>query len=458
MNIYDQARLKYRPEKIRVLFIAEAPPENVERFFYYEDVRDHDALFVNLIRALYADYRDADIKDIRREKGKLLERFRDDGYYLIDALPEPISLKLSPREREKLIKSQTDHLVDEVRKIGPENGVVLIKATVFHSIYDALIQAGLQIRNTEPVPFPSSGQQVNFQESIKNVVAHESVFLSSRGWHAIKEVAAPIIYKSKNGNKLESIGTLVIIRPGLAITAKHVITHHLIQNGINATSGAYTMPFELLTYQLSEDGEGDASWFVTNCFISQSTDVAYLKLAPGNKSAADIMNNLENAKIMVMELEPPAVGSLVYGFGYPGTTVTAGDVNVLGLNPYTTGGVVTKIDMRGEGVLSFPKFQMRAIVNGGMSGGPVFNEKGRLVGIMAGGIQDFEYSHVALLWPSMSTKVVFDRADYPVMNGKKYPIVELAKDGHIGVNGWENITITPDGDKETTTYRSGHCF
>ncbi|MDN5275144.1 MAG: hypothetical protein JWP06_1045 [Candidatus Saccharibacteria bacterium] len=452
MNKYDQARQRYLPEKIRVLFIAEAPPENMERFFYYEDVRSHDALFVNLIRALYEDYRNVDILEIRRDKQKLLKQFHGDGYYLIDALPGPISLRLSPREREKLIKVQVDNIINQVRELNPEDGTVLINATVFHSLYDKVIQAGLHIRNTEAIPFPDSGQQNNFREAIENVVAHGSIFHKSHGWDPIKEFVSPILYVS--GDNYQSMGTLVIIRPGLAVTAKHVITHHLEENGINAIAGNHTMPFQLLAYQLSEDEKSDASWFITNCFLSQSTDIAYLKLAPGNKQAADIMQCPDEVKIMAMDLEPPTVGSKVYGFGYPDTTVDKDDIITFNLNSHTTGGIVTEVDMRGSGRLSFPTFQLRAIVNGGMSGGPVFNEKGSLVGIMSDSFAGIEYSHAALLWPSMSTKVIFDRADYPELNGQQYPIVELAKDGHISVNGWKNITITTNGDEETIGYHN----
>ena len=36
----NSAREKYKPERIKLLFIAEAPPEQTERFFYYEKVKD----------------------------------------------------------------------------------------------------------------------------------------------------------------------------------------------------------------------------------------------------------------------------------------------------------------------------------------------------------------------------------------------------------------------------------
>lgn len=30
---------RYRPQRVRLLLVAHAPPNNTERYFYYEDVR-----------------------------------------------------------------------------------------------------------------------------------------------------------------------------------------------------------------------------------------------------------------------------------------------------------------------------------------------------------------------------------------------------------------------------------
>ena len=48
----NSAREKYKPERIKLLFIAEAPPEQTERFFYYEKVKDNDWLFLGIVKVL----------------------------------------------------------------------------------------------------------------------------------------------------------------------------------------------------------------------------------------------------------------------------------------------------------------------------------------------------------------------------------------------------------------------
>lgn len=39
---YIEAASKYRPTKVKVLLVAEAPPGAINRYFYFEDVKEHD--------------------------------------------------------------------------------------------------------------------------------------------------------------------------------------------------------------------------------------------------------------------------------------------------------------------------------------------------------------------------------------------------------------------------------
>jgi len=46
-NPFQLAREKYKPEKIVYLLVAETPPRlDSNRFFYFEDVRNQDSLFL----------------------------------------------------------------------------------------------------------------------------------------------------------------------------------------------------------------------------------------------------------------------------------------------------------------------------------------------------------------------------------------------------------------------------
>lgn len=47
----QKARIKFKPDRVKYLLIAEAPPESIERFFYYDNVHQHDYLFLGVAQA-----------------------------------------------------------------------------------------------------------------------------------------------------------------------------------------------------------------------------------------------------------------------------------------------------------------------------------------------------------------------------------------------------------------------
>ncbi len=87
---FESARQKYKPRIIRFLLVAEAPPKlRSKRFFYFEGVRKADSLFLETMRALYP-HEFSDTRAVRRQKCKFLKKFKNDGFYLIDASDEPM--------------------------------------------------------------------------------------------------------------------------------------------------------------------------------------------------------------------------------------------------------------------------------------------------------------------------------------------------------------------------------
>jgi hypothetical protein len=70
---FEALRQRYKPEVIRFLFIAEAPP-HIEsgRFFYLTEMQTHDALFLETMRVLYPDCSNLAARDLRQQKALLL--------------------------------------------------------------------------------------------------------------------------------------------------------------------------------------------------------------------------------------------------------------------------------------------------------------------------------------------------------------------------------------------------
>lgn len=152
------AARKYEPASVRTLIVAEAPPCDTDRFFYFEQVDRHDWLFRYVYEALY------DEKPEREDKPAHLARLKADGVFMIDLhednVSQPTMAQLAPC---------VAGLVERCRALKPRR-IVLVKSIVHDAAYEALKKAGLPVIN-ERIPFPASGQQRKFLEGFRRAVA-----------------------------------------------------------------------------------------------------------------------------------------------------------------------------------------------------------------------------------------------------------------------------------------------
>jgi hypothetical protein len=91
---YSAARNKYKPAHIRTLLIAESPPCDLDRYFYFENVPKQDSLFLEIMGVLYPELKAAYLASKRDShlKAELLEHFQSDGYWLMDLSEVPHEL------------------------------------------------------------------------------------------------------------------------------------------------------------------------------------------------------------------------------------------------------------------------------------------------------------------------------------------------------------------------------
>lgn len=91
---YASARNKYKPRQIRVLLLAEGPPDSLDRHFYFEDVKKQDSLFLEIMGVLYPEQKKRYLASGRETelKQELLSLFQEDGYFLLDLADVPCSL------------------------------------------------------------------------------------------------------------------------------------------------------------------------------------------------------------------------------------------------------------------------------------------------------------------------------------------------------------------------------
>ena len=164
---FDTARERYRPDHIKTLFIAEAPPTlDSKRFFYFENITSHDALFWETMRVLYS------VTELERNrKAEFLTRFKMDGFFLIDAcslpIPKGVTKKSEIRKSLKDLKSRIKDLVE------PDTQIILICKTVYDVCFRDLREADFNILNKEMIPHPAFGHQSDFRNKLGRVIANE---------------------------------------------------------------------------------------------------------------------------------------------------------------------------------------------------------------------------------------------------------------------------------------------
>ena len=163
----ENAREKYKPESVKYLLIAEAAPDSIDRFFYYENVKQHDYLFLGVAQSLYPELKNSFISTYRsREiKTSILNKLQADGFYFIDLSELPLSLMIGD------LTLQLPTLIKSVKKvINKKTQIILIKATVYDIAFSYLQQEGLKNLVNVRIPFPGQGGQKLFQQKFKEAL------------------------------------------------------------------------------------------------------------------------------------------------------------------------------------------------------------------------------------------------------------------------------------------------
>ena len=141
----DKAASRYRPGQVELLLVGEAPPTELDRYFYFENVSRADYLFRGVVPVLLGE-------EPSRRKARQLAALKDRGVFLIDLRPNPFDT----RSDESLVPQ----LIERVGSIAPKH-VVLIKVNVYDVAYKPLREARLPVVDAR-LPFPSTGRQREF--------------------------------------------------------------------------------------------------------------------------------------------------------------------------------------------------------------------------------------------------------------------------------------------------------
>jgi hypothetical protein len=162
---YDDLRRRYRPARLRVLLIGESPPDpgSGARRFFYAPTLSHDNLFRGVAQAVYGDPVDL------RNKVAVLERLRDDGFWLIDAVERPVN-KTTSGARRRAIVGAVPQLIERCRELAPERGAIICHGLVYKLAAAALCQADVPVLHDEALPFPLGNWRAQFVAGMRQAL------------------------------------------------------------------------------------------------------------------------------------------------------------------------------------------------------------------------------------------------------------------------------------------------
>lgn len=165
---FRAARDQYRPNKVKLLWIAESPPTSGS-YFYFQKTTGKDHLFRETMTAVGLwPAKETMKKGV--DKQSMLESFQLRGFFLIDTCAVPVD-KLKDRERKRAILEGTSGVVELVSELNP-NGIIIVKSNIYDPVKRALESIGFagKILNRKPLPFPSHGRQQSYRKRISDIL------------------------------------------------------------------------------------------------------------------------------------------------------------------------------------------------------------------------------------------------------------------------------------------------
>jgi hypothetical protein len=176
-DAFESARRRFRPDHIKTLFIAEAPPSRASRrFFYFVDVPRGDTLFLEMMKVLYpGEFVSA--QDARQRKGEFLSRFKNDGFYMIDACRVPLRKGASFSDKKHSVRNNLPFLRKTLRNLSrlfdSRTRAILVSKSVY--VVCSSQPLGVNVINREMIDFPGTGSQKKFRRKLGRLIENINV-------------------------------------------------------------------------------------------------------------------------------------------------------------------------------------------------------------------------------------------------------------------------------------------
>lgn len=158
-DFFEDLRLRYRPEKIRVLFVAESRPVGCT-FFYAGNS--------HLVRYTEQAFRKAyDIDALAM--ADFLDGFQAAGCYLEDLCPEPVNHIKKASLRRAEWKTSVGYLSHRIGSASPLTIIPIHKGSEFY-VKQAARDAGFFDLLRPAIPFPSMGNHPRYIAELSDLI------------------------------------------------------------------------------------------------------------------------------------------------------------------------------------------------------------------------------------------------------------------------------------------------
>jgi hypothetical protein len=162
---YERLREQYRPKRVRLLLVGESVPDPRDlelRFFYAPKLSQHDNLFRGVVLGIYAQrFRRG---SAGQSKASWLMRLRDDGVFLVDAVPHPVNTRKGSVRRHEL----REHVDDAIAAIAAPRpmGIVICHKPTYEVLAPPIRRAGLPLLHDDALKFPIGNWREDFANSL----------------------------------------------------------------------------------------------------------------------------------------------------------------------------------------------------------------------------------------------------------------------------------------------------
>jgi hypothetical protein len=111
----ERLRRRYRPTRVRILFVGEAPPAS-GRFFYQAD------------SGLYRAVREAFVETfLDVAAGDFLKAFQEMGCYLVDLCGKPVD-RMAPQQRKRICMEGEARLARRLKQLRPKIVITVVRS------------------------------------------------------------------------------------------------------------------------------------------------------------------------------------------------------------------------------------------------------------------------------------------------------------------------------------------